>query len=578
MDTDWEEAAALWAEIPAHDFVERWESATSQDQPEILQARFRFDREAFCRFCWPERFGRPFSAFHRSLLSRPKVGWQYRKEKRRNAIAAPRGHAKSTIKSFADVIHDVVYDLERYVCIVSARSDLANDIVANLKRTFEDRGTPLDELYGPFEVSGTKTDFEVSVGRRKTIRIKAFSFGQEIRGTNHRGVRPTKIILDDAEKAQHINSSDQRAKSWTFLVSDILKCGDSYTTTDVAGTVLHPDSILANVLKQPGWTGEKWQAIVRWPVRMDLWERCREIWADLTKVAEPLQGTAPKPTVMVREADGTERPAREDELPTARNFALAFYEANRAEMDRGAEVLDPVAEPLFACFEVIWSEGMSSFLREKQNEPRDNSTSLFNPEKFARCKVVGNTVIAKDGRHIPFADLSFYGRLDPALGEDAGMPGDIGSGAGDYASIAILGRDRFGYGYVVGVWMTRARPNEQLEAIWTLHQQYKFKRFSIETNGFQALMGRDFHMMQMARKAAGMSWQIVVDEDKSTVNKVERISSLEPAIANDWLQFSDRVPQEVLGQFADFPSGSHDDGPDSIEGAWRMSRAPMAVR
>lgn len=551
MDTDWEEAAELWAEIPAHDFVERWESASPQDQPEILQARFRFDREAFCRYCWPERFARPSSAFHRSLLTRPKVGWQHRKDKRRDAVAAPRGHAKSTIASFAEIVHDIVYDLERYICIVSARSDLANDIVATLKQTFEDaEQTPLSELYGPFEVSGTKTDFEISVGRRKTIRIKAFSFGQEIRGTNHRGVRPSKIILDDAEKAQHINSPEQRAKSWQFLVSDILKCGDAYTDVQVRGTVLHPDSILANVLHKPGWTGEKWQAIIRWPVRLDLWERCKEIWSDLTA--------------------GTD-----DER---RNFALAFYDENRSEMDRGAEVLDVHAEPLFACFEVIWAEGMTAFLREKQNEPRDNTTSLFNPDGFARCKVVGQVVIAADGRRIPFSELRFHARLDPALGENAGMPGDVGSGAGDYASIAVIARDRYGYGYVVAVWMKRARPNDQLEAVFALQDLYPFHRLSIETNGFQALMARDFRYLQEARKAAGLSWQIAVDEDPSTSPKADRIASLEPATANNWLQFAETIPPEVLGQFADFPSGSHDDGPDSIEGAWRMSRAPMAVR
>lgn len=506
--------------------------------------RLRFNRAEFARYCWPERFERPFNAFQLALLNVDDPPVAERTTPIRDAVAAPRGYAKSTIGSFVEVIHDIVYGLEHFIVIMSSGADLAGDLVEDVKLAFEDTEGPLVETYGPFVVEGTKTDFTVSVRGSKTIRVLAKSFGKQVRGIKHRGRRPSKIIVDDGEHSDRVRSPEQRAKTWRFMMSDVMKLGDKRTATKVRGTVLHPDAMLPTLLRSPGWSSSKWRAIITWPERADLWAECHRLWADLTD-------------------------------PDRRKTALAFYETHRAEMDRGAEVLDAIAEPLFACFEIIWSEGLSAFLREKQNEPRDATSALFDVERFKRCRVVGNTVVTADGRTVPFSELAFYGRLDPALGKDAGMPGDTGSGAGDFASIATLGRDRFGYGYLVDLWLRRARPDDQLRAVWDLHERFRYARFSIETNGFQALMGRDFRRMAEERRAAGKAWQLAVDEDTSSVPKDQRIATLEPPLANGWLQIGE-IPAEGLNQFADFPTGDHDDGPDAVEGAWRLSRTPTS--
>jgi predicted phage terminase large subunit-like protein len=505
--------------------------------------RFRYDAASFARYCFPERFDRPFNAFQRSLLEQEKERWESRQAPDREATAAPRGYAKSTIGSFVEVLHDIVYDLEVFIVILSNGADLAIDLVEDLKVALEDPESPLNELYGPFDVDGTKSDFTVSVRGRPSIRLLAKSFGKQIRGIKHRGRRPSKVLVDDGEHSDRVRSPDQRRKTWAYLTSDILKVGYRYTTYRIRGTVLHPDSMLANALGTPGWRSKKWRAIISWPKRPELWAQCHAIWADLTNEF-----------------------AVED--------AKAFYELNRAEMDEGAEVLDPIGEPLFACYEAIWSEGLAAFLREKQNDPTDPSTRLFDLSTAARCKVAEGKVITAEGREVPFGELVFYAHLDPALGKKAGMPGDTGSGAGDYGAIAVIGRDRFGYGFVVEVWMRRARPDQQLEALWEIHERWGLARASIESNGFQALIGRDFRKMQEERRKADKVWQLPIDEDESTSEKTERIASMQPAVANRWLQFSTTLPPEVTAQIEEFPTGSHDDAPDAIEAAWRMSRAP----
>lgn len=507
--------------------------------------RFRYDVASFARFCFPERFDRPFNAFHRSMLEQPKEPWRERTTPDREATAAPRGFSKSTIGSFIEVLHDIVYDLEAFVVIESAGSDLANDLVEDLKVALEEPESPLLELYGPIAIEGTKTDFKASVAGRQSIRVVARSFGQKIRGIKHRGKRPSKVLVDDGEDSDRVRSPDQRRRTWTYLTSDILKAGAKYTTYRIRGTVLHADSMLANTLSKPGWRSSKWRAIISWPERSDLWAACHGIWADLTNEL-----------------------AVED--------AKAFYEMHREEMDRGAEVLDPEHLPLFACYEIIWSEGLASFLRELQNDPTDPSSRLFDLASAARCTVGEGYIVSADGRQIPFSELSFYAHLDPALGKKAGMPGDTGSGAGDFAAIAVIARDRFGYGYVVEVWMQRARPDQQLEALWEIHERWTLARASIESNGFQSLVGRDFKRMQAERREAGKAWQLVIDEDISTSEKTERIASMQPAVANRWLQFATSLRPEVTGQIEEFPTGSHDDAPDAIEAVWRLSRTPRA--
>lgn len=536
--------------MPPDDFAQLWASRTPAQRRDLTKARFRFDVPGFARWVWPERFEFPFNACHRSIFGGDKLGW-WERPTTYNAIAAPRGLGKSTVASFADIAHDICYGLERFVVIMSATSSLATELVDDLRQLFVDAAHNdehnIRQLFGGVSVKGGKTDFVVSVGGLPTCRVIARSFGQTIRGVKHQGVRPTKIVLDDAERSDRVISSDQRRKAWQFLTSDILKAGRKQggTLFYVRGTVLHPDSLLANLLERPGWGGERWASIVSWPERMDLWEQCGRIWKDLSLKD-------------IREA-----------------AALAFYEANREEMHRGAEVLDPVAEPLYALFVLIWAEGLPSFLREKQNQPRNAASAYYDSSKFARCRIEGDRLRTSRGNYVELKDLHIVIRLDPIPGKELGtMSEDGGSGAGDYAAIAVVGRDPDGYGYVLDVWMKRARDSEQVAAMWGKIDHWgpkRVKKVSIESNGFQRLIGRDFRRIQQQRREQGLHWQVAVSEDNTTRNKEDRIASLEPATTNRWLEFAETIGPDVMGQFDDFPSAAHDDAPDAIEGAYRLA-------
>lgn len=84
------------------------------------------------------------------------------------------------------------------------------------------------------------------------------------------------------------------------------------------GTVLHThDSVLARFLKNPLWNRKVFKAIIQWPDRMDLWEQFEGLLL-------------------------AQKPRREGEAA----HAMALYQANKADMDKGAVVSWPALRPI----------------------------------------------------------------------------------------------------------------------------------------------------------------------------------------------------------------------------------------
>lgn len=559
--TEWEVEARSVARMSWPNFERRLEQATPRGKRALLRARFRYDRAGFLKWVLPDLFNRPWNRFHRAMFAREKTHFRQRTGRDRFYVdAAPRGIAKTTLSS-REIVHDIVYGLEGYIVVCSAEKRLARSITRDIRNLFRRPPRRLAELYGPFEVLGGVDEFSVSVAGGRPIGVLARSFGTQVRGANLNGQRPTKILIDDGERPDRVRNPTQRRQWWEFLQDDIIKAGpqEGGLVVEWKGTVLHPDAVLPNLLKAPGWEGGLWKACEAWPERTDLWERCGKIFCDLT----------------LGSAD------------TRWRCAWAFYQANRTEMDRGARMLDDVALPLFRFYVEIWTNGLRSVLRERQNEPASAGTRFFESETFARCKVVGTTrtkghLVDARGRTVPLSSLRISLRLDPIPGSELGAMGDEGgSGAGDYAAIACIGRDEVGYGYVLDAWLRRARDDEQLAMLWALAETWGGPngiRASIEANGFQRLLGREFRRQREARRAAGQYAQVVDERDTSTTNKKDRIASLQAPIAAGWLQFAEHLPPLLLGQFDSSPSGDHDDGPDAVEGAWRLSGgSPVAT-
>jgi predicted phage terminase large subunit-like protein len=150
------------------------------------------------------------------------------------------------------------------------------------------------------------------------------------------------------------------------------------------------------------------------------------------------------------------------------------------------------------------------------------------------------------------------------------IPGDEYSDLkadGDYHAIIVAARDRVGMTYVLDGWIKRDTVSALHEAIWRYAEAYELHRVRIETNGFAVLNIRDLQRQREERKAHGHYWQVDFERHRARENKEARIASLEPALKG-WISFSNLAPILLAAQLDDFPTGTHDDGPDALQGAY----------
>ena len=448
----------------------------------------------------------------------------------RIAIAAPRGHAKSTIVSLAYPLWCLMYGLEPYIVLVSDTGTQAAQNLRNIRVELE-----TNELL--------KQDFPHLLGRRaKPWRddaielsdgtlIVAKGAGQGIRGTKNRSNRPSLILVDDLENRDGVVEETQRDKLRAYFFGTLLKLGDSRTNVVVVGTVLHHDALLARLVdsnKVPGWDRALYRAIVQYPDRMDLWEK----WGRILSSAESFEGRTGEPG------------------------AALFLHTHRDAMHQGSEVLWPQRESLEALMKLRVTEEAGAFEAEKQNQPLDPEMCVFDSDQFTFWddKFTNfSEVLARLGDKV-----DYYGAWDPALGHRGG----------DHSAIIVLAacrsRDEV---YVVEADVRRRTPDDAISQIVNLAKVYPFHYFMLESNNFQGRMARDIDEV-----AAKQGVAIRVQSQLNTMPKHARISMLEPHINSGRIRLS-RRHTELLAQLRQFPLGRHDDGPDALAMAFDATRS-----
>jgi len=457
---------------------------------------------------------------------------------RRDVVAAPRGNAKTTFKVLLKVLHAVVYGYEAFILIVGHSAPEAEQKVWDILSELETN----ERLIGVFgalaPVPGQKSG-KARWGKKwfvtqNGIKVMAKSRGQQIRGLKYGAHRPSLIICDDIESPDGVLSVEQRQKTEDWFSKDLLKCGltGGGSNITVIGTCLHPESLLNTLLQASGWDANKYQAVIRYATRQDLWEQHRALLIDLSN-------------------------------PQRQQAAHAFFKANEAAMLEGAEVLWPEGEPYewLMCQRIY--EGQASFNSEKQNDPHDPERQLFHMEKARKCRVEFEGQIFRrihwldgSGKVVEREQLQrIIAFHDPALGKKPNQKSPP-----DYAAIVVVALDYDGYYYCLDAYIEKDPPSRQIEQGIFMHQRWHFEMLYVEENGAQGLV------QELYNNAASGPHPIRVVGVNNHENKQKRISTLEPDIHNGHLLFADNLTPELSKQLTLFPTGK-DDGPDALQGA-----------
>jgi len=432
----------------------------------------------------------------------------------RDAIAAPRGEAKSTKVSMSFVLWCVVTGAKHYAVIVMDAFEQAAEMLEAIKAELEANpriASDFPEACGQGKV--WRAGVIVTANGRK---VEAFGSAKKIRGRRHGAHRPDLAIMDDIENDENVTTPAQRDKLQRFVTASVLNLGPPDDSMDaiLIGTVLHYDSVLSRFLKNPLWHRKVFKAIIHWPERMDLWERFEHL---LITGETPAKGEAE---------------------------ALALYEANRAEMDKGAQVSWPALRPLVKLMIKRAREGHAAFDSEQQNDPIAGDDAPF--AHSIRFWV----------NRLP--DWVFYGACDPSLGKS-------GSGR-DPSAIVVGGWQREqGILSVVEAQIKKRVPDRIISDVIEMQREY-----GCIVWGFESVQFQEFLRTELVKRSAQAGVPVPARALIPIADKLLRIESLQPHMHNGLLLLHSSQTT-LIDQFRHFPKADHDDGPDAVHMLWMLA-------
>jgi predicted phage terminase large subunit-like protein len=415
-------------------------------------------------------------------------------------------------------LHVALEGLEPYIQLISDTTGQARGLLEDIRQELESNAALAADYPHATGIGPVWRQDRLQL--RNGVVIEALGTGSKMRGRRYRQHRPSLIILDDAENDEHVTSALRRERSWRWFTRAALNAGTADTNVIVLGTALQRDCLVLRLSRTGGWRHRLFKAIVRWPDRMDLWQEWERVYANY---------------------DDSEREAA----------ARAFYEARRAEMEAGSELLWPERESLYDLMCLRATIGHAAFESEKQGSPVNPEACEWPEDYF-------------DGpgfwaERWPERFVVSAMALDPSKGRESRI--------GDYSAYVFVGVDEQGVLWIDADVARRPTPRMVEDGI-ALYRRWRPTVFAIEINQYQELLAPEF---LRAMKQEGLVLPLY--GLTNTENKQVRIRRLGPFLAQRRMRFrrNSTGAAQLVQQAKDFPVADFDDAIDATEGAIRMA-------
>src|SRR3990167_11335586 len=162
------------------------------------------------------------------------------------AIAAPRGHAKSTAITYAYILANVLFRAANYVIILSDTEGQAVLFLNDIKKELVEN-EDIIQLFGVEKIEkDQETDIIVRMSDGHRFRIQAKGSEQRVRGIKWRNQRPDLIVGDDLENDEIVMNPERREKFRRWMNGALLPIVSRDGKVRIVGTILHIDSYLEN--------------------------------------------------------------------------------------------------------------------------------------------------------------------------------------------------------------------------------------------------------------------------------------------------------------------------------------------
>lgn len=504
-------AAHLRAQIEAECEAFAADPAASRERRTIGEHDFAF----FFRTYFPHYAKAAPGLVHEYLFERlPKIAAA---RGTRDAVAAPRGEAKTTIAGVAFIVWLAVYLKRHFPMIGMDAFEQSAETLVAIKAELE--ANPRLRMDFPDETGSGRVWRENVIVTRNDVKVEAVGAGKRIRGRRHGPHRPDFFLLDDIENDENVTSKPWRDKRERWVLRTVIPLGGADDSLSVLaiGTVLHIDSVLARLLANPLWTTRRFKAVLRWPDRMDLWDRWEEI---------------------LRNTPGT--PEQKEAA------AHAYYQRHRQAMEAGSEVSWPAMRPLESLMLRRARDGHGAFDAELQNDPGAETRFFVGIQFWV------------DRR----ADWVFYGACDPSLGKR----GQVG---GDPSAVLVGGYNRETSRRldVVEASIARRLPLRTIADIIRLQREYGCVAWAFEAVQFQ-----EFMRTQLIDASIEAECPVPARALTPIADKDLRIESLQPFVERGLIRLHPSQ-QTLIDEMRHYPQGEHVDGLDALQMLWTIAVA-----
>lgn len=164
------------------------------------------------------------------------------------AVAAPRGHAKSTALTHNFCLATVLFRFEPHVMLIGSSEELAMNQLGDITRELKEN----DELRAEFGIrrfiTESKGEIVVKCDDGYEFRILARGVEQRVRGIKWNGRRPGLILGDDIEEDEQVENIVRRRKLLRWINRALIPMGRKGCRVRFHGTILHQDAFLAHII------------------------------------------------------------------------------------------------------------------------------------------------------------------------------------------------------------------------------------------------------------------------------------------------------------------------------------------
>jgi len=240
------------------EWVQESVSPFVNDTPKKQEARVRRareDQDHFNSTYLPHYFTQPGADFHREMEELSEEG---ERQHRPVAVAAPRGHAKSTRISFARVLKKIVFKEKKFIAVVGEDETLAAGNTVSIRTELEYNVRLLHD----FGAQRTRKWAEAEFITKGGTKVVARGAGQSLRGFKHGPYRWDLIVIDDPE-SDEMQKNSERVKALVARVNEEYSPSLDPDRGQLfwVGTLLSQKSALALIMENKEWISKIFKAV-----------------------------------------------------------------------------------------------------------------------------------------------------------------------------------------------------------------------------------------------------------------------------------------------------------------------------